>query len=87
MSVPPTQIIMLDFPPCELPKFMKALCSALPGSVWFSELIHNYDCPINEDKTLAEDKCICAVAPLVIIKRLRPSQTISVNGAGGGRAG
>ena len=87
MSGPPTRIVMLDFRPCELPKFIKALCSALPGSVWFSEVIHNHDCPLDADKTLVEeDHCTCSVARLVIIKRLRPTQTISGNG-GGGRAG
>ncbi|KKK78671.1 hypothetical protein LCGC14_2841200 [marine sediment metagenome] len=42
---------------------------------------------LDADKTLVEeDHCTCSVARLVIIKRLRPTQTISGNG-GGGRAG
>ena len=71
MSMPKTQIVMLEFPPCELPEFMAALCSALPGSVWFSEVVHQNEC-LAADKTLSLDECSCDVAAVVIIKRLPP---------------
>ncbi len=74
MSVPTTHIVMLDFPPCELPEFMEALYSALPGSVWFSEVLHQHECPLAADNTLADDDCTCALARLVIVERLQPTR-------------
>ncbi len=83
MSVPQTNILMLDFPPCELPKFMAALCSALPGSLWSSQLTHQHKCPLNGGRGVPDDSCTCQVAPVVIIKRLQPPTTAGGNGAGG----
>lgn len=82
MKVPATQIIILDFPVRELSQFMKALCSALPGAVWLSEVFHNDECPLSTDKALAEDACRCVVTRIVIVKRLQPTVTTSGNGGG-----
>lgn len=82
MSVPPTQIVMLHFPPCELPEFMAALCSALPGSVWRSEVFHQPQCPLTTDTSVADDRCTCRVARLVIVERLQPASATRGNGAG-----
>lgn len=83
MSAPPTQFIMLDFPARELPKFMAALCSALPGSVWSSEVIHEDKCPLALLTSQPDETCRCDRARVVIIKRLQGStSTAGGNGAG-----
>ncbi len=83
MSVPPTKILMLDFPPCELPEFMTALCSALPGSMWSSQVMHQHKCPLSGGRGVPDDSCTCQVAAMVIVKRLQPATTAGWNGAGG----
>ena len=77
MSVPPTRIVMLDFPPCELPEFMEAVSSALPGSVWHAVVIHEASCPLSDLKApsmaaevAAAGVCTCDVAQVVMITRL-----------------
>ncbi len=77
--IAPTQIVMLDFPPCELPEFMVALTAALPGAVWFSTVIHQPGCPLRDLRLDTADppdalaySCTCDVAEVVLIKRLLP---------------
>jgi hypothetical protein len=68
--------------------FMTALVAAIPGSVWLSETMHHPACRLDWDEMrvdretigLSLDACTCAVAKVVIVKRLQPTASPSGNG-------